>query len=237
MNKIFAIALTVLCVSSAWAQGTFWTFDDNQNPVLIPAECEGHFDEVRGGVFNPSIDDLYEYGRTFLSSSDLSVQQQGAYCILSAALQGHAQSQFLLAQMYEQGKILPQDDLSAYKWSFMAALRGEKDAERYTLTLEQFLTTDELEKTNAAIQETRLKVQENIQKQMEEQSKKMAAEREELTRLAQEIQKYGQGQAISVPKTTTTANKKAPSGKPSEAAVRAVMPDLLSVFNESDRSK
>lgn len=217
--------LTFLWAASASAQ-TFWTFDDNQNPVLIPEECEGRFDEVRGGVFNPSITDLYEYGRTFLSSSDLTVKQQGAYCILSAALQGHVQSQFLLAQMYEQGKILPQDDLSAYKWAFMAALGGEKDAERYTLTLEQFLTTDELEKTNAAIQETRMKVQANIQKQMDEEKQKIVAERAELTRLAQEIQNYG-GKLKLTPKKSS----------PSDEQVREALPSLLNVFGESDRPK
>ena len=98
MKKILTMTFAFLWATSASAQ-IFWTFDDNQNPVLIPEECEGHFDEVRGGVFYPTIDELYDYGRTFLSSSDLSVKQQGAYCLLSAALQGHAKSQFLMAQI------------------------------------------------------------------------------------------------------------------------------------------
>lgn len=228
MKKILTTAFVFLWATSAPAQ-VFWTFDDNQNPVLIPTECEGHFDEVRGGVFNPSIEELYEYGRTFLSSPELTVKQQGAYCLLSAALQGHAKSQFLLAQMYEQGKILPQDDLSAYKWAFMAALNGEKEAERYTLTLEQFLTTDELERTNAAIQETRMKVQENIQKQMEAQKQKIAEERAELTRLAQEIQE--RGGKINIDKFASS------SKMPSEDKVREAMPELMNVFNEGDRPK
>ena len=221
MKKILITVCAFLWAVSASAQ-IFWTFDDKQNPVLIPEECEGHFDEVRGGVFNPSIDELYEYGRAFLSSSELSVKQQGAYCILSAALQGHAKSQFLLAQMYEQGKILPQDDLSAYKWSFMAALNGEKEAERYTLTLEQFLTTDELERTNSAIQETRMKVQENIQKQMDAEKQKMEKEREELARLNQEIQQYDSQLKVQVPSSSNVKNDE-------------TAPDLTVVFDESDR--
>lgn len=226
MKKIFTTAMLLLIGTSAMAQGTYWTFDDNQQPVLIPAECEGHFDEIRGGVFNPSIDELYEYGITFLSSQDLTVKQQGAYCIVSAALQGHTQSQFILAQLYEQGKVLPQDDLSAYKWSFIAALSGEKEAERYALTLEQFLTTDELERTNGAIQETRMKVQENIQKVLNEQKDKIEQERQELTRLAQEIKSYGGSMpAVSQPKV------------PDSQRVRSVMPDLLNVFSESDRAE
>lgn len=228
MKKILTTAMLFLATTPVMAQESFWTFDDNQQPVLIPPECEGHFDEIRGGVFNPSIDELYEYGVTFLSSDELSVKQQGAYCIVSAALQGHTQSQFILAQLYEQGKVLPQDDLSAYKWSFIAALGGEKDAERYALTLEQFLTTDELERTNGAIQETRMKVQENIQKLLDEQKDKIAQEREELTRLAQEIKSYG-GKMPTV--------RESSSNVPDSQQIRSVMPDLLNVFSESDRAE
>ena len=228
MKKILTLAFILTSSTALMAQdASFWTFDDNQQPVTIPAECEGHFDEVRGGVFNPTVDDLYEYGVTFLSSDELTVKQQGAYCILSAALQGHVKSQFILAQLYEQGKVLPQDDLSAYKWSFMAALGGEKDAERYALTLEQFLTTDELERTNGAIQETRMKVQENIQKLLDEQKLKIEEEREELTRLAQEIQAYGGRAALEKNKSTV----------PTTSEIRSVMPDLLNVFSESDRAE
>lgn len=228
MKKILTIAIAFLWATTASAQ-IFWTFDDNQRPVLIPEECEGRFDEVRGGVFYPTIDELYEYGLTFLSSSELTVKQQGAYCLLSAALQGHAKSQFLLAQMYEQGKILPQDDLSAYKWAFMAALNGEKDAERYTLTLEQFLTTDELERTNSAIDETRRKVQENIQRQMDAQKEKIAEERTRLTHLAEEIQQ--RGGRINIDSISNS------SDIPSEEKVSEVMPDMLNIFKESDRAK
>lgn len=228
MKKILTLALILTSSTALMAQdSSFWTFDDAQEPILIPSECEGHFDEVRGGVFNPTVAQLYEYGVSFLSSDDLTVKQQGAYCILSAALQGHSQSQFILAQLYEQGVVLPQDDLSAYKWSFMAALGGEEDAERYTLTLEQFLTTDELERTNSAIQETRMKVQENIQKLMNEQKAEIEKEREELTVLAKEIQAYG-GQ-ISVPV------KNEDDAKTAAEKARTIMPDLLNVFSEKDR--
>ena len=56
MKKILTMTFAFLWATSASAQ-IFWTFDDNQNPVLIPEECEGRFDEVRGGVFNPTIDE------------------------------------------------------------------------------------------------------------------------------------------------------------------------------------
>ena len=228
MKKILTLALILASSTSLMAQeGAFWTFDDNQDPSLIPSECDGHCEEIRGGVFNPTVSELYEYGVAFLSSDDLTVKQQGAYCILSAALQGHAQSQFILAQLYEKGNVLPQDDLSAYKWSFMAALGGEKEAERYTLTLEQFLTTDELERTNGAIQETRMKVQENIQKLMDEQKQSIDKEREELTRLAQEIQSYGGQLKLQQP-----VNK---NPVPTMEEVRSTMPSLLNVFSERDR--
>ncbi len=170
MKFKYLIFISAMMLSlGARAQNLFWNFDDNQNPITIPPECDYRFDEVRGGVFMPTVDEMYEYGLQFLSNNALSVQQQGAYCLLGAALQDHASAQYVLAQLYEEGKILPQDDLTAYKWGFIAALNGQKEAESFTLMIEQFLTTDELEKTSPAIQETRLRIQENLKKKMEEE--------------------------------------------------------------------
>ena len=70
---------------------------------------------------------------------------------------------------------MPQDELSAYKWAFISALNGNKDAEKFTLSLEQFLSTADLEATGPAIQTARLKIQENMQKKIDD-LKKQAAE-------------------------------------------------------------
>ena len=80
-----------------------------------------------------------------------------------------------MAQLYNKGEILPQDDLSAYKWAFISALNGNKEAEQFTLSLEQFLSTSDLEATGPAIQTARLKIQENMQKKIEELKKQTEA--------------------------------------------------------------
>ena len=137
------------------AEENFWTFTDDQVPVPIPAECDAHFDEVRGGVFVPTPEEVFQNGMNFLKSDIESVKRQASYCLLMAAFAGNNKAQLELARMYNEGKYLPQDDLSAYKWSFIAALEGNKNAERFALTLEQFLSNEDLAQTSAAILETR----------------------------------------------------------------------------------
>ena len=71
MKKIsFLAAIIGISWSSlSLAQDMFWNFDDNQNPLPIPAECDAKFDEIRGGVFMPTGDEMYEYGMSFLKNS------------------------------------------------------------------------------------------------------------------------------------------------------------------------
>ena len=154
--------------TAASAQNLFWSFNDNQDPMTIAPECDAKFDEVRGGVFMPTVEDVYQYGTIFLDNPSAEIKRQAPYCFLVAALNGNADAQFQLAQLYNKGDILPQDDLSAYKWAFIAALNGNKEAEKFTLSLEQFLTTADLEATGSAIQQARLQIQENMQKQLAE---------------------------------------------------------------------
>ena len=130
MKKYLAAIICLTWVTASSAQDIFWSFDDNQNPLPIPAECDAKFDEIRGGVFMPTMDEMYEYGMDFIKNTSLSIQQQGAYCLLGAALQGHPEAQLEIAKLYEEGRVIPQDDLSAYKWAFIAALNGNKAAEK-----------------------------------------------------------------------------------------------------------
>ena len=200
----------------AAAEDLFWTYTDDQEPVVIPPECDGRFDEVRGGVFMPTAEEVYTNGMNFLNSNIESVQKQAPYCFLAAALEGHADAQLELARMYNEGKFLPQDDLSAYKWAFVAALNGNKAAEPFVLTLEQFLTTDDLESTSGAIQTTRIQIQ-------EAQQKRMAAEREAM---AADLNKLAQLQGGNAPKdgAAPKAGMVAPNA-------------LLNIFTEEDRFK
>jgi len=142
-------------VTSVSAEELFWSFTDDQEPLPIPAECDAYFDEVRGGVFVPTTEEVYQHGMNFLKSNIDSIRRQAPYCLLLAAMDGHNQAQLEVARMYNEGKYLPKDDLSAYKWSFISALDGNKNAERFALTLEQFLTTSDLSQTTGAILETR----------------------------------------------------------------------------------
>ena len=58
-------AVSFLCLSlalgmsgGARAQLAFWNYDDGDNATAIPAECDGVFDEVRGGVFLPTPEEM-----------------------------------------------------------------------------------------------------------------------------------------------------------------------------------
>lgn len=165
MKKILLFGLLFWSIPIS-AQNLFWSFDDNQQPLTIAPECDARFDEVRGGVYMPSVEDVYHYGSIFLENQSYEIKRQAPYCFLIAAFNGHVDAQFKLAQMYNKGDVLPQDDLSAYKWAFIAALNGKKEAEDFVLTLEQFITTDDLEITNEAIQSTRNQIQQNLDAQL-----------------------------------------------------------------------
>ena len=166
MKKLFVLIVSFVACT-AFAQNMFWSFDDEQNPMTIAPECDARFDEIRGGVFMPSTDEVYQYGLVFLENQSEEIRRQAPYCFLVAALDGHADAQFKLAQLYNKGDILPQDDPSAYKWAFIAALNGHKDAEKFALSLEPFLTTKELEATGSEINTARLQIQEKMKAKLE----------------------------------------------------------------------
>lgn len=152
--KLLKVAFFVVCLSfcsNVKAQTAFWSYDENDEQLDIPVQCDGQFDETRGGVFTPTPDELYAYGETFLLEKGKE-QKNSAYCFLSAALQGHVDAQYRIAQMYNKGIVLPQNDLASYKWAFLAALHGHKKAERMALTLEQLLSTDDIDLATQSIQ-------------------------------------------------------------------------------------
>ena len=232
------ISLLAMIIGISWsslslAQDMFWNFDDDQNPLPIPAECDAKFDEIRGGVFMPTVDEMYEYGMSFLKNSAISVQQQGAYCLLGAALQGHPDAQLEMAKLYEDGSVIPQDDLSAYKWAFIAALNGNKPAEKLTLLLEQLLTTADLERTSGAIQETRMQIQQNLQKKLEEEKQQALEDQKKLEEIQSEIENQ-YNQKIPASSKVSTSDS---SGGPSPEKLQEANSNLNSIFSESDRMK
>ncbi len=212
--QLFVCGSILALTTQLHAQGLFWAFDDNQTPMMIPAECEARFDEVHGGVFTPTIEELLNYGQEFLAASSLSVKQQGAYCILGAAVQGNADAQYILAQLYEKGTVLPQDDLSAYKWAFTAAMNGKKEAQQLTLLLEQFLTTDELAEAHKSTERMKNEIKDEL-------SNTITSETEELESLR-----------TGKKKEKSTETKQKPTDK-----MKNIMPDVKNIFNEKDRLK
>lgn len=172
--RFLLITLMILAALPVKAQNIFWSFSDNQQPLTIAPECDGRFEEIRGGVFMPSVEEVYEHGQVFLESTSDEIRRQAPYCFLFAALQGHADAQFQLAKLYNKGDLLPQDDLSAYKWSFIAAANGNKDAEVFVLNLEQVLTTKDMDAVSGDIRKYLDAAKDDKRKKMDEISKEMA---------------------------------------------------------------
>ena len=118
MRRIILTALTLSILPlSAQAQTAFWNYDENNNETLIPAQCDGQFDETHGGVFMPSPDELYDQGELFLLEKG-ETRNNAGYCLLSAAIQGNVKAQYRVAQLYNKGLVLPQNDIVAYRWAF-----------------------------------------------------------------------------------------------------------------------
>ncbi len=209
MKKLLLLGFLSI-TSSAFAQNVFWSFDDAQEPLTIAPECDAKFDEIQGGVFMPKLEEVYEHGLLFLQNSAPEIQRQAPYCFLVAAFGGNHEAQFKLAQLYNEGKILPKDDLSSYKWAFISALNGNKAAEKFTLNLEQFLTTEDLQATTTAIQDARLKILENMKTELKELQEKQQSPKEEIA-------------------------ESAPKSKPRANGLRAPLPTKMTeIFSEED---
>ena len=177
--------LWVLGIVWAWnglalAQSAFWTYDDQDNESQIPSECDGVFDENRGGVFVPTPDEMAARGEEFLIDADPVERRKAGFCLIAAALQGHIPSQYRVAQMYNKGLVLPQDDLSAYRWAFLASLNGHEDAGKLALLLERFLTTEEIEAATQSIQSMLPDIGSRNKELLAAQQERVAAKRREL---------------------------------------------------------
>jgi len=138
-----------------------------------------------------------------------------------------------MAKLYEGGRIVPQDDLSAYKWAFIAALNGNKSAEQFTLLLEQFLTTADLEKTTGAIQSTRMQIQQNLQKKLEEERRQTEEEKLKL----QQMNSALIPQKVEDDPAPAKTEKTLESGGPTPEALQETNSNLVNIFTESDRMK
>lgn len=172
--------------STVFAQNAFWSFDTNNDELNIPLQCDGQFDETRGGVFLPTPEELFDYGETFLLERGKD-KNNAAYCLLSAALQGHVEAQYRLAQLYNKGIIFPQNDLAAYKWSFLASLYGHKKAEQMALTLEQLLSTKDIDLATNSIKDMLPSITSIKNADLSKINENLKAKKDELAKINKEI--------------------------------------------------
>ena len=134
MFKKVLLAGLILLAPCAYAQEAFWAFDDDDKELLIPPECDEVFEA----------DELYEIGKRLLEETGYARQGAG-YCLLAAALDGHPEAQYKVAEMYHKGIALPKSDLAAYRWATLAALNGNEDADRLGVSIEKFLSIDDIQ--------------------------------------------------------------------------------------------
>lgn len=188
MRKVI-LATFVGCLFSftnTYAQNAFWSYDENNQEAYIPAQCDGQFDETHGGVFMPTPDELFDQGELFLLEKG-ETRNNAAYCLLSAAIQGHVKAQYRVAQLYNKGLVLPQNDIVAYRWAFLAALKGSKEAEQLALTLEQILTAEEIKMATSTVESMLPKLKEEKNELLEEQEAVLAEKQQELEEINKEI--------------------------------------------------
>lgn len=200
-SSLLCLGLLMGSVSTVSAQTAFWSFDENQQESMIPAQCDGRFDEARGGVFLPTAEEMFEQGEAFLAERGANRNNAG-YCFIASALQGNIEAQFRLAQLYNKGIILPQDDLSAYKWAFIASLNGHKEAERLALMLESFLSTEDIELATKSIESLLPQIKSVKTQKLSEADKTLSEKMDQLDELNKEIDSILGIPATKVPRKT-----------------------------------
>ena len=229
----FVVALGLASAYPAKAQLAFWNYDDTDSESQIPTECDGTFDESRGGVFVPTTTELAERGEAFLINPDPVERKKAGYCLIAAAMQGHIPSQYRVAQLYAKGIVLPQDDLSAYRWAFLASLNGHEEAAKLALLLERFLTTKEIELATSSINDMRPGIKQRYQSELDSWQRRVDAKQKELDDINDEIDKI---LGIARPKEKKENNVAVATPKNPELAVKVqqAVPHGA-IFGESDR--
>ena len=181
-----AFAIGLITSTTAFAQNAFWGFDENNQETYIPVQCDGQFDETNGGVFMPTPEELFEQGEAFLLERGAE-QSKAGYCLLSAAIQGNVNAQYRVAQLYNKGLVLPQNDIAAYRWAFLASLNGSKEAEQLALALEQLLTAEEIQMATKTIEPMLPTLKQEKDASLQEQEAILAEKKTELEEINKEI--------------------------------------------------
>ena len=210
------------------AQLAFWNYDDSDNASQIPAECDGIFDENKGGVFIPTPEEMASRGEEFLLDADPTVRNKAGYCLIAAALQGNIPSQYRVAQLYSKGIVLPQDDLSAYRWAFLASLNGHEEASKLALLLERFLTAEEIEMATWSLQQMLPDITSRYRSELSAQEAVVAEKQKELDAVNREIDIM-----LGIKPLTMTIPKK---NKNVQSIAQKATPKKT-IFTEKDRKK
>ena len=231
MKKLNFLIMSIMLLGAgmASAQTAFWNYDDFDTETQIPAECDGVFDDTRGGVFVPSPEEMAARGEEFLLKADRAERNKAGYCLIAAAQQGYVPAQYRVAQLYNKGIVLPQDDLSAYRWAFLASLNGHQEATRLALLLERFLTTQDIELATSAVQQMLPTISSRYKEELAEQQKRVAEKQQQLDAINEEIDK-----ALGV-KPQNKAERKSPLSEALIQAAKAVPEG--EIFGEADRAE
>ena len=231
-KTVFLFLLALGFSGTARSQQAFWNYDDTNSESQIPAECDGVFDESRGGVFVPSPAEMAERGEAFLINPDPVERNKAGYCLIAAAMQGHIPSQYRVAQLYAKGIVLPQDDLSAYRWAFLASLNGHEEASKLALLLERFLTTKEIELATSSINSMRPAITNRYQAELDAQQRRVDAKQKELDEVNDEIDKL-----LGISTKPKQAKSETKPQNPEIAAKTQKAVPHGAIFGESDRKK
>ncbi|MBR6412380.1 MAG: sel1 repeat family protein [Alphaproteobacteria bacterium] len=227
------LALGLTGVNPARSQLAFWNYDDADGESQIPSECDGTFDESRGGVFVPSAAEMAKRGEEFLINPDPTERNKAGYCLIAAALRGHIPSQYRVSQLYAKGIVLPQDDLSAYRWAFLASLNGHEEAAKHALLLERFLTTKEIELATASVNNMRPGITKRYQAELNDWQQRVDDKQKELDEINDEIDKI---LGIEKPKDKKEDKANKPKNTELAAKTQKAVPHGA-IFGEEDRRK
>lgn len=230
-NILVLLIGALLIGGSAGAQNIFWSYDDAQRESIIPPQCDGQFNEELGGVFVPSSKEMYDFGLTLLNG-DENAQAGAGYCLLGAASRGYIPAQAKVAQLYYKGEVLPQSNMAAYRWAYVAGLQGDTESQQLAMSLEQFLTTTEMKLATDVVPDM-LKKFKDMQAEEEGYSEAdLEDKRQELAEINKEIDEMLE---IDVEAIINEAKQEVQPDEPDAGADKSKVVPSGKIFNENDR--
>lgn len=102
----------------------------------------------------------FRLGNIYLNGDGVPIDYKKAFeWYEKAALRGHADAQFSLGLMYDKGHIgIPKNNVNAYAWYKLSSEQGLEDAKRNFTSVENLMTTSEIERANRKLTKLRDKI-------------------------------------------------------------------------------